>query len=49
MTMKPLKLGRRTPHGRRQRPARDPRPVKPERPMRYHSLSLPSLFTRGRD
>jgi hypothetical protein len=49
MTIKPLKLGRRAHNERRQRPVGDPRPVRPERPMRYHSLSLPSMFTRVRD
>ncbi len=47
MTFKQLKLGRRgVQHTRRPRPERDPRPAKPERVVRYHSLSLPSLYTR---
>jgi hypothetical protein len=47
MTIKQLKLGRSREHRRKwQRPPRDPRPVKAERPVRYHSLSLPSLYTR---
>ena len=47
MTIKVLRLPR---HGgqtdKRRRSERDPRPIKPQRPVRYHSLSLPSLYTR---
>ncbi len=47
MTFKQLKLGRRGEQRvRRPRPERDPRPHKPAPVLRYHSLSLPSLYTR---
>ena len=47
MSMKQLKLGRRGEHRvRRPRPERDPRPVKSAPVVRYHSLSLPSIYTR---